>query len=115
MTLFLDRLISAYLMNGYIVTRRLARWRHVCVRTSSAEREHPASEASAGGIAIRYYYAYTADRSRTRSQKIHSTRAQAQRYIRPQLQFGQLRHLVVIETPMCVEVNFNFSNNISQK
>lgn len=51
-----------------------------------------------------YYYAYTADSSRTRLQKIHSMRAQAQRYIRPQLQFGQHRHLVVTETLMCVVV-----------
>lgn len=40
--------------------------------------------------------------------KNHSTIAQAQRYIRPQLQFGQLRHLVVTETSMCVVVKLTF-------
>lgn len=48
----------------------------------------------------------TLNRSRTRVAltKKYSMRAQAQRYNRPQLHFGQLRHLVVIETSMCVEV-----------
>lgn len=100
-----------------IVITGLARWRLIriyflwCESGTSIER----SDVSASESSVCYYYAYTVDRSRTRSQKIHSTRAQAQRYIHPQLHFGQLQLTSGDRNFDVCGSEFNFSNIISQK
>lgn len=98
-----------------IVVTGLARWRLIRIYFLWCESETyiELSAPSASESSVCYYYAYTVDRSRTRSQKIHSTRAQAQRYS-PTTSLRSTSTSGDRNFDVCGS-EFNFSNIISQK